>query len=87
MGVDIPHPLVVLAEAGGQHEARTELVHARNLIGKGHPLRDALRKFVHQELGTWTLRSMKGASIARAPSFDESVFLEKMRAFVAPRLR
>jgi len=36
-----------------------------------------------QELDTSTLRSMRGASIARAQAFDESVFLEKMRAFVA----
>ena len=36
-----------------------------------------------QELDTSTLRSMRGACIARAQLFDESVFLEKMRAFVA----
>jgi len=36
-----------------------------------------------QELETSTLRSMRGACIARAQSFDESVFLEKMRALVS----
>ena len=36
-----------------------------------------------QELDTATLRSMRGACIARAQSFDESVFLQKMRALLS----
>ena len=83
MGIDVPHALVVLAETGGQHQVRSKVIHARNLIGEGHPVRDALRESMPQELDTSTHRSMRWASIARAQSFDESVFLEKMHAFVA----
>ena len=38
-----------------------------------------------RELDDATLHSMKGACIARARTFDESVFLQKMRALIAPQ--
>src|SRR5207245_9906817 len=48
VGVDVPHALVVLTESGREHEARTELVHARNLVREGHPAGDLLGEFMYE---------------------------------------
>src|SRR6266508_6536723 len=42
--VDVPEALVVCAESGGEHEAGTKLVHACDLVGEGHAVRDPFRE-------------------------------------------
>src|SRR5207247_5389057 len=50
VGIDVPHALVILAKAGGQHEIGAKLVDARDLLGEGHASRDALREAVDERL-------------------------------------
>src|SRR6266487_6698448 len=48
--VDVPEALVVFAESGGEHEAGTKFVHARDLVGQGYAVRDPLGEPVHERL-------------------------------------